>query len=326
MPLSKRLSQTLFAVLLSIAAQAQVFPPGISYQAVMRDINGEELSNTSVSVDFTIRKNTMDGQVVFEESHHLVATNQFGLFTVIIGNGVNTGTGIFNSLVEIDWGNDHYFLEVRAIIPGQGNPQVLGVSQLLAVPYAHYAAKADSVINEADGDPENELIEDISLDGLVLSIVENGQENSVDLGPVGYATWNKNVGVVYNLNEKIGIATATPQSSLSVNGSIAAKVLKISGEQFIMNSLNADIHVIICDVTSNNIHVNLIEASSCSGRIYKLRKFFSGANTSNNVQLTPATGEFIDGLSSFSMDHSLAEYITIVSDGIGWYLIDHSKE
>lgn len=368
------LSLSLLLIFHENTAFSQVFPSGISYQAVVRDSNGDELINEAVTIEFSIRKNTFDGPVIFEESHNLIETNQFGLFSVVIGSGVNTGVGFFSSLSDIAWNDDSYFLEVRAAIPGQGQAQLLGVSQLLTVPYALYALKADTVLNEADGDPQNELIEDFYLNGNVLTITENNTDYSVDLGPIlgggvggdsdndvtnelitsvtapsenelsiteggvtntydispiSYATWSKTPGVVYNISEDVGIGTPNPNSTLTLNGSMSMKYVKLNGSLYDMTAATPasdDVNVFLCNVTSQGVTVRLISASLCAGRIYKFRKYFSGANTTNNVSIVPITGEYIDGISSYVMSHTLSEYVTIISDGIGWFLIDHSKD
>lgn len=316
----------LFACIFMQYVSAQSFPMGISYQAVIRNSGGMELSNSFVTMEFSIRKNTIDGPIMFDESHQLIETNQFGLITTVVGGGVNTGLGVFNSLLDLDWSDDKYFLEVRAIIPGQGSAQLLGVSQLLTVPYALLAQKAETVLNEGDGDSTNELIEDFSLQGNVLTITENEVDYSVDLSPIGFATWQKSSGVVYNTLERIGIGTADPTSTLSVNGSLSVPVMNLGAGVFDMGLGNDDVHVLICNVTNGAVLVRLNSAATSAGRMYKFRKFSSVLNNTNPVEVIPVTGQMIDGVSSYQMSHNAAEYLTIISDGIGWYVIDHSKD
>jgi hypothetical protein len=326
MPLIKHL---LVLVLLSIGclgAVAQLLPPGITYQAVVRNINGDELADTPISIDFSIRKHQADGPIVFEESHQLITTNQFGLFHAIIGRGVGTGVGLFNELSDLDWGQDDYFLEVRAVIPGQGTSEILGVTQLLAVPYALYAHKAHSVEHESDGDPTNELISDINLDALTLSITENTSEHQIDLTPVAYASWTKSGSSLYNNSDRVGVGTSNPSSTLDLQGSVAAKVIKTDVTSLTMGASNEHAAVWICDVTDHAMTITLVSAASCEGRMYKFRKYASNAVYIHSITLAAVGGETIDGNTTYTMSHGQAEYLTVISDGNNWYVLDHSKE
>lgn len=326
MPLIKHLLILILFCGSFMVGVAQLLPPGISYQAVVRDINGDELVNTPISIDFCIRKHDVEGPIVFEESHQLITTNQFGLFHAVIGRGVNTGTGWFNNLSQVDWGEDDYFLEVRAVIPGQGTAQVLGVTQLLAVPYALYAQRAQTVEQESDGDPTNELITDINLDELNLTITENSSEHQVDLTPVAYTAWNKSGTSLFNNSERVGVGTGTPASTLDIQGSVSAKVMKVNAPSFTMDANNEHAAVWICDVTLHGVNMKLVAASTCEGRIYKFRKYAGNGVYVHDVTLEAVSGETIDGLGSYVMNHSQAEYLTLISDGHNWYVLDHSKE
>jgi hypothetical protein len=354
------------AVFLCLAClcNAQNAPGKISYQAVVRDDQGNELVDQSVSVNFTIHRASVDGEVVYSENHNLVQTDQFGLFSTLIGEGVPTGQGIFNSLGEIAWEQDDYFLEVSAGEPGS-LPQVVGVSQILAVPYSYYSTKAGSVVNESDGDTQNELIEEFTVDGTSLQITEQGityavdlagiiSENAddelisqsylsadhlltiqeddhasmVNLASVAYATWSENDASVYTLNQSVGVNTSTAQSTLQVNGSLAVAVSKINTGTYDLNSelALAQKAVFIGDVGAGDIQILLMPAASCPGRTYKFRKFFQGAITANDLTITAFAGDTVDGLTSYVMNSNAAEYLTIISDGESWYVIDHYHE
>lgn len=356
-----------FAVV-SALCNAQSSPDSISYQAVVRDLLGSELANETVTIEFAVRAGSPVGAIVFEEFHSLIATNQFGLFTAMIGNGVPTGNGQFSNLSAIPWESQIYFLEVRAAIPGQGSTQVIGVSQMLTVPYAFYASRAGTVANEADGDPQNELIQDFSLSSTTLTITENDIEYAVDLSslndagdtdssnelitgmtlddqfqlvvnegvssqainmePLAHATWNENVTSVYNVDKRIGVGTSAPKSTLEVAGSLGLGVTILNGENYDLNanSTNESTVIFLCNVTTQNVLISLIPASTCAGRVYKFRKMFNNASTTNNVNIVAASGETIDGLPVYTMTNMYAEYISIVSSGSAWYVIEHSKE
>ena len=360
----------IFFQLFSVRSIAQDVPDSISYQAVVRDAAGNELANQSVTIEFAIRKNSTSGTLVFEENHNLIPTNQYGLFSAMIGNGTTTGAGLYNSLGEIQWQDDIYFLEVRAAIPGEGTTQIIGVSQLLTVPYAFYAATAGSVLNETDGDPDNELISDFALDGTMLTITENetnyavdlaafsggedadanpenelitaisltpehhieitegGTTTSVDISSLASDAWVETDTQVYCEDQNVGVGTSDPSSTFMVEGSMSMGVTMLNAGIFDISAdgPNASTSVLICNVTDADVTVQLMPASSCPGRFYKFRKMFTGVITSNDVNIAAAAGEMINGFPIYQMTHVYAEYLTIISNGTAWYVIDHSKE
>jgi len=147
----------------TVAAQA---PEGINYQAVARDLNGNSLSNTMITVRFGILSGSANGTLEYEEEYLMVTTNDFGLFNLVIGGGVNTNNGIRADFSEIDWGSNAHFLRVEV------NNEVLSNTQLISVPYALYAKRSgnqfkagpgieilnnDSILNIGDLSDTNEL-------------------------------------------------------------------------------------------------------------------------------------------------------------------------
>jgi len=116
------------------------FPTGISYQAVARDSAGRVLENKPVKLKFSIRENAINGNLVYAEIAQL-QTNKFGLFTCIIGNN-NAVTGTYQN---IDWMGATKYLQVE--IEQAGSYVLLGVQQLLSVPYANAAKDASRIKN-----------------------------------------------------------------------------------------------------------------------------------------------------------------------------------
>lgn len=105
-------------------------PQMFNYQAVVRDEGGEPMVNQTVTLEISILQGSADGSPVVIESHQ-ATTNEFGLVTLHIGSIL--------PLEEVNWGTGPYFLEVKL------NGTLMGVSQLLSVPYAlHAATSADA--------------------------------------------------------------------------------------------------------------------------------------------------------------------------------------
>ena len=108
-------------------------PPGIPYQAEVRNDNGEVLANTSVNVRFTLHELTANGAVSYQETH-AITTNELGLFAATIG----AGTATQGTFAGINWAQTNKFLQVEV---DAGNGYItMGNQQLMSVPYALYAA------------------------------------------------------------------------------------------------------------------------------------------------------------------------------------------
>jgi len=108
-------------------------PQGINYQAVARDGSGVILSNANISVRFTVHDGSATGSNVYKE-HFSTTTNQFGLFSLVIG----TGTVDVGTFSAINWATGNKFLQVE-FDSGSGYTD-MGTTQLMSVPYALYAA------------------------------------------------------------------------------------------------------------------------------------------------------------------------------------------
>ena len=164
----RRLVMVIAAIGLSsimISAQA---PSSINYQGVACDNSGAELTNQEVGLKFTILQGDISGLPVFLEEHE-VQTDEFGLFTINIGDGGINSTG---DLSQVDWSNGPFFLKVEMDLSQSGSFQTLSTMQLLSVPYALHAARAtvaDSSINDRDTDPLNE-IQELSFENGNLTI------------------------------------------------------------------------------------------------------------------------------------------------------------
>src|ERR1039458_4676387 len=105
--------------LTSIFAQAPQL--GINYQAVARDASGNPIANQTISVTFIIHQSAANGNTSWSETASpSITTNQFGLFTWVIGS---SNPAAFDS---ITWGKHKYFLEVVV------NSISLGATQFMA--------------------------------------------------------------------------------------------------------------------------------------------------------------------------------------------------
>jgi hypothetical protein len=133
--------KNIFSILL-IAFAIQLFsqtPQGFNYSAVARDASGKALANRNIAVQMSILKGSVSGTVQYSENHSLT-TDAYGLFNLVVGNGVAQS----GNLATINWGADNYFLKTALDANGGTNFLTMGTTQLLSVPYALHAKKSDN--------------------------------------------------------------------------------------------------------------------------------------------------------------------------------------
>ncbi len=123
-----------FCTIALVSAQS---PQKLSYQAVIRNTAGKLVQNGNVGVKISILQGFVTGTEVYSETH-ATTTNANGLVTLEIGGGSTTG-----SFSGINWANGPYFLKTETDPAGGTNYSISAVSQLLSVPYALYAEKAN---------------------------------------------------------------------------------------------------------------------------------------------------------------------------------------
>ncbi|OGM08839.1 hypothetical protein A2Z67_02420 [Candidatus Woesebacteria bacterium RBG_13_36_22] len=143
----RKLYSILVALILSVTLFAQA-PSSFKYQTVVRNSSGQLITNTQVTIQIAILRGSISGDPVYIETFS-PTTNDFGLVNLNIGSGIM----ILGNFETIDWGIDTYFIKVWF------NSTEMGTSQLLSVPYALYANKAETLSENALTGNENAFIE-----------------------------------------------------------------------------------------------------------------------------------------------------------------------
>ena len=119
----------------------QSVPQGINYQAVARDSTGSVLAAENLIIQFSIISDTT---ISWQETHQ-ETTNEYGLFTVIIGQGASTSIGGSSSFGVVDWGASTHSLQVEI---DYGNGFIdMGTTDFMSVPYALTAGNSQSPNN-----------------------------------------------------------------------------------------------------------------------------------------------------------------------------------
>lgn len=129
-----------FILMLSFFSFENLFaqsPQRMSYQAVIRNAAGALKVNASVGMKISILQGSTTGSSVYSETHTAI-TNANGLLSLQIGGGTIAG----GSFTTIDWSGGPYFIKTETDPDGGTNYTIIGVTQLLSVPYALYAEKS----------------------------------------------------------------------------------------------------------------------------------------------------------------------------------------
>ncbi len=176
---------------------AQV-PQSFSYQAVVRDAQGNIIQNQNVAFQFSIIENSSTGNTVYRETQ-FATTNNLGLVILAIGNGT-AQQGTFSG---IQWGNATYFLKVELDITGGSNFIDMGTTQLLSVPYALHAQIADNVQTYTAGNG-------ISITGNVIQNTAPDQ--------------------IVNINNGTGISISGTYPDYTVTNNAPDQAVNISGQ------------------------------------------------------------------------------------------------
>lgn len=184
----KRFYTFISALILSVSLCAQA-PQIFSYQAVVRGANNTLVTNKTVGMKISLLQGSENGTVVYVETHSPTA-NENGLVSISIGSG-KLEKGIFST---IDWSKGPYFLKTETDPVGGTNYSLIGISQLLSVPYALNAGNGYSRVSK-NGDTvyfENNkfvIIPGISMANLKTSgygedlfDIDNNQYKTVYIG------------------------------------------------------------------------------------------------------------------------------------------------
>ena len=200
-------------------AQESQMPKAFSYQAVVRDNAGKVVADKEVGVKIEILKGSAEsGTVVYEETLRPKSTLT-GTVNMMIGNGDAA------RFAAIDWGGNAHFLRISLSLDG-GEYKVVSTTQMLPVPYALYAEKAGSVVNNGGGgNTEPETPSDGTLkygrdfiiaptdwntyEGDLFAAVGTGIVEDIEDNGIGHGTtFEFNIlylkGIDLKLNAKIG--------------------------------------------------------------------------------------------------------------------------
>ena len=171
--------------LLPFALSYSQVPQGFNYQAVVRDAQGNVITDQNVSLQISILEGSESGIPVYVETHQ-ETTNSFGLITLEVGNGTMTE----GNFLTIDWSDNSFFMKIELDADGGTNYQYMGTSQLLSVPYALNAGSVTSlrslsILEQTGHVADSALFEVKNKDGnTVFAVYNEGVRVYVNDDPV----------------------------------------------------------------------------------------------------------------------------------------------
>lgn len=144
----------------SMFAQA---PQKMAYQAVVRDADGQVVTNQELGVQVSILQGAVDGTSVYSETHTTTSTAN-GAINIEIGGGKSS-----DDFSAIDWSKGPFFVQSTTEVNGKS---VTVTSQLLSVPYAQYAVYAEKMNVSQVKSLVNEVLTETGYFGNLASIDE----------------------------------------------------------------------------------------------------------------------------------------------------------
>jgi len=303
-------------------------PEKFNYQAVVRDQDGNLIANQKVSFRINILSGSAQGTPVYIETH-IDSTNKLGLVTLEIGGGT-VESGDFSI---IDFGKYNYYMKVEMDKEGGTNYAEMGTTQLLSVPYALYAKDVENK-DDADADPNNELINSATLNGTTLEISDAGGTRQVDLSPLatGSATDDQILSVSgHQLSIENGNTVTLPDetedadadstneiqdlqltgNTLKITGNTAATPLDLSTYLDNTDSQNLSLAGAILSIQNgNNVNLSAIGGGTDSQTL-SLTGNTLGITNGNNIDLS----KYLDNTDNQGL--SLSEDILSIENGTG---------
>jgi len=205
----------LVLVVLSVYCTAQV-PQKFSYQAVIRNSNGDLVTDNDVGVRITILQGSPTGVPVWIETYSPNPhTNDNGLVTIEIGE---------SNPLSIDFSSGGpYFLKTETDPSGGTDYTISGTSELLSVPYALHAKTVAS------------YTETQNLTNVLTLGTDGGDNKIVNISQVG-----------------IGTATPAASAAVEINSTTQGFLLpRMTSEQ--INALTPVEGLLVYNTTSDNL-------------------------------------------------------------------------
>lgn len=133
----KTTSLTIVGIFLTIALFSQNYLP-FKYQAVLHTNTGQVIVSTDLTMKFSILSGEDASALLYSEMHD-ITTDEYGRVALNIGSGYPD----FASYADVNWAQEFLWLKIEMDENSGFDFTEIGISRILAVPFANYAAGAD---------------------------------------------------------------------------------------------------------------------------------------------------------------------------------------
>jgi hypothetical protein len=283
---------------------SQISQNGIFFQAVAKDNYDNPANRRQLFIQSSIIQANANGTKVLIEEFQ-TTTDQAGVFTISIGKGIRKG-GTINKLLDIDWANGPYFLNLKIVItpiaPTAGWDYTkewfdIGTTSFGTVPYALYASSSGDLGNK------------VNISDSIIKYVTPTQLNAktFDITPIILSLSNK-VDKVVGKGLSTNDYTAIEKSKLSIISGIntgdetSANIKSKLGITNLSGSNTGDQDVSSFATISNlALKANLIDVDS----VLKLK-----ANVSDIISSLGLKANLIDFDSIFKLKANIDDVLT----------------
>jgi hypothetical protein len=125
-----------------LEAQNEYFKP-MPFQELLIDFGGETVLRTEVGIRVTILQGVDMDSVVYQELHLRKKTNNNGMVSFVIGEGLPATGGVYKA---IDFADGPYFIKREYDLNAGSDYTIENTSQMVSVPFAMHATLADTTL------------------------------------------------------------------------------------------------------------------------------------------------------------------------------------
>lgn len=171
--------RNLFLAVVMVATAVTVMAQnnGFSYQAVVRNSNGELIKNQKVGLKLTLADST--GTSVMYEETQSATTSSYGVLSVMVG----TGTPKNNSrLSNVNWASGNVWLHISIDENGGTSYIDMGATKIQAVPVALYAVRSGNSAQSGNIGMSDDALFEVkdNYGNVIFAVYPNGVHVYID--------------------------------------------------------------------------------------------------------------------------------------------------